>query len=287
MISEIANRGCVLQSVGTESESLLSSFNIVPRNANATHRDVIASALRTLSTRSGGKMDGALRNIQVQVTSASLGTSGGLRIAGQATRNSITLSSEILNTAGQGGRAVAEATVIHEMAHTYGKRSGMEGRYASQVGDVCDISLYCTHKIAQNGAPAEAHGHRREEFAEVLTAFIFDGNRLQTQCPAAYNFMRDEIFDGNPGPPECAPAEFSRSYRTANGEFQNIQGGGMAPSGYEVWIQIGQQLMRMRQLTAMEEARDRQQRQQEQRQQPRGNNGGAPSGQGSEVAPEN
>lgn len=262
-MSEVASRACMSEARGAEADDVISSENMRVSNANPKDKEVIASAIRTYSVRSGGKLDGMFRNLQVSIE-GNLGQSGGADIGGLATKNSVRLGRNVMSTAGS-ARATAEATVIHEFAHVLGRRGTGRGNrrlqddYAS-ASPRCAISTYCTHKVSSTGAPGAAHNHRREEFAEVVTAYIFDPNRLKSQCPQSYEYMKSQVFGGNDAMmaqsgKACRPQPYSRSYSRADGKQAPISGAGFPPGGAQAFIQVGQQLLQMQQLNDLEDQR--------------------------------
>jgi hypothetical protein len=243
VIAEVASRQCVLAATGAEAGSVIQSMK-VRTNGNALEQNVIASALKTLSVRSKGGLDKNFSNLTVNVQGA-LSTNGGtLSVAGMATASRVTLSqAEIDKAAASSTRAAAEAMVVHEFGHVVARRSNLQGAYDAQVPD-CNISTYCTCQISNSGAPGKVHGHRREEFAEVFTAYIFDAGRLKSQCPEAYAFMQKKVFKNldSEAPATantCAAANVSRAYATTDGRVQPLPGGSDAPAGSQALTGVG------------------------------------------------
>lgn len=85
-----------------------------------------------------------------------------------------------------------QATIVHELGHLVANRGQFYARYNRAVPARCKISGYCTRSSG-----GHAHSHRNEEFAEAFSAFLLAPARLKAQCPAAYVFMKEQVYLGD------------------------------------------------------------------------------------------
>jgi hypothetical protein len=228
LVSEIASQSCVLK---TQTESALQSFGTRVNGGTATDRATIASALNTLSVRSGGALDKDLKNIRFDIGNVIGG--GGKQLAGRQTASAIQLSPIIMGRRSS-TRAAAEATVTHEIAHRIANRHGLYPKYSRSAPE-CHISMYCTHRVGADGSAGASQSTRNEEFAEVLTAYIFHAQELKARCPASYDFMKKNLFAGNDAPASCGSAAFARSYQGMDGSQRPLSGDSTAPGGYTLY----------------------------------------------------
>lgn len=84
-----------------------------------------------------------------------------------------------------------QATIVHELGHLVANRGGLYPQYNASVRRACRVSGYCTHSSA-----GRVHRSRNEEFAEVFAAYMVAPLRLESECPAAYKFMKERVFLG-------------------------------------------------------------------------------------------
>lgn len=259
-VAELANGACLAEARGVEAEAIMDSQNIRVTGANLPEKEVLASAIRTLSVRSGGSLDGMFRNLQIQVKNSVVpdrAVAANVTIGGQATANTV----ELVRSSLTNGGGAAEATVIHELGHVIGRRGTARGRRLQDAYTSvpqCNLTTYCTHTVNNQGGAGAAHGHRREEFAEVVSAYIFMADQLRQQCPQSYEFIKAEVFGGTDAATSgtaCTPRPFSRSYTATDGRNVPISGGGIAPGGTQALVQLGQQLIEIQNLNRAEEER--------------------------------
>ncbi len=281
-VSEVSSRACLRPVSGNAADVRISTSGVKFSGGNQTHKDVVASALSTVSIQSEGRLDSVFKGLSVNIVSS---VSQSARAAGSATRNVVQLKADELLVSRN--KAVGEATVVHELGHVLSRRKNLQPAYDSQVDD-CNLTTYCTHTPARNGAPGPAHGHRREEFAEVFAAYIFHSDALKSQCPSAYNFMKAKVFGTDArSSASCKPMPEDRSYETADGRVVKI-GDGVAPEGYSAQTNAGIDLngiAQFIQLTALTQREQEQKKAQEQMITPSDTTTPA-SGEGTRVIPE-
>lgn len=75
------------------------------------------------------------------------------------------------------------ATVVHELGHMRGFRSGGHLSRWDLIDQRCLVSVY-------------AGNNNKESFAEAFVAYRYDAVRFAQHCPQQYAYMRDTVFKG-------------------------------------------------------------------------------------------
>lgn len=83
----------------------------------------------------------------------------------------------------------ADAILVHELGHFAANKLNLYPSYERAVPQRCQVSRYSTRMSS-----GKAIAHRREEFAEAFAAYLTATDRLRSECPDAYHFMK-ELFN--------------------------------------------------------------------------------------------
>ncbi len=193
-VASMTDSACLAQVDESEPADILSSMGISVFGAESWELSPIASAFKSIYERGDGRLTKSFKNIRIRIKDMVFGSTlrKGKRaqLAGfQVDSHTYQFSREILEYGADG-----TTYMVHELGHFVGHSDSNYQKYNSFVSEVCQMTVYCTHRIA-HGFENVPHKNRNEEFAEAFAAYIVKPSLLLNACPKAYEFFENKIFN--------------------------------------------------------------------------------------------
>ncbi|MGE0529540.1 MAG: hypothetical protein AB7G93_05460 [Bdellovibrionales bacterium] len=254
--AQLARPECLTQTSPAEAQAALDKLGVTVQGATQEEATIIGRTLATLLNRDNNRVIQLIKNklvIRVNETMAtptgSQAVTPGTAVGGTSQNYEVNVNRSTLfanigegaNSAANENKALAAATLAHEIGHSVLVDGGEQAKYDAVVETPCRISHYCTHT---DGDPHKAtHANRQEEAAEAFAAFVFTPDRLKSECPSAYKFMT-QLFGNKPVATngECRAGErlrgdeYEYAWRTINGEYVKLPSDKPAPDGMDIYF---------------------------------------------------